>query len=145
LTSSAVSVLLALIVTLIGSSIVAVQPARFCQLPDRTIHHAGALALPVGTLVITVIETALVGRLVLAPRPTLRVPRCLLGAATRAVFANARARGARQKLMAAQAARNSPQNLLHAALRQRLQETCAYRADCETRPLSARAPQVRPM
>jgi hypothetical protein len=44
----------------IGSCIVAVQPARFCQLSDRTIHHAGALALTVGALVISVIETTLV-------------------------------------------------------------------------------------
>jgi hypothetical protein len=49
-----------LIVTVIGSCIVAVQPARFCQLSDRPIHHAAALALPVGALMITVIETALV-------------------------------------------------------------------------------------
>jgi hypothetical protein len=45
----------------IGSCIVAVQPARFCQLSDRTIHHAGALALAVRALVISVIETTLVG------------------------------------------------------------------------------------
>jgi len=48
-------------VTVIGSCIVAVQPARFCQLSDRTIHHAGALALAVGALVVSVIETTLVG------------------------------------------------------------------------------------
>jgi ABC-type dipeptide/oligopeptide/nickel transport system permease subunit len=76
LTKSSVSALVALIVTVIASCIVGAHAARISQVSDRLIHHATALPISVGTLVITMIQPPFRARLVLASRSLPRITRC---------------------------------------------------------------------